>query len=240
MDAPDAAAQGSEAPGPGGTEIPLVKNERPLAVAERPALRTETPSWGIWTFLTGLLFGGALFAFGRSAKGSLPARIGLAFLLFVAGFLSILGVLFVFVWIGTDHEVGWHNENILQLLPICVALMGFCFGVGRLKPRAIARARWIVSAAAIASAFGLVWKVLPWMRQDNYWIIAFSLPLWVGATLGLRALEQSLQSSSKGATPPAKASAKSAPVAEGKAKVAAETEDEAAPSEPAAPSKPAA
>jgi hypothetical protein len=100
--------------------------------------------------------------------------------------------MFVGVWIGTDHEVSWHNENILQLAPWAVALMGFGIGAARLKPASVERARWIVTTAAGASLLGLVWKVLPWMRQDNYWIIALCLPMWAGALAGLRHLEKAL------------------------------------------------
>jgi len=213
-------------PGPNGTEVPLVQSEEALVTARgRAPLRTETPSWGIWHLLTGLVLGGAFFALGRSAKTSLPARIGLGILLFIAGFVSILGVLFLFVWTGTDHEVGYHNENILQLWPPCVALMGFCFGVARLKPRAISRARLLVTSAAIASAFGLVWKVLPWMRQDNYWFIAFALPMWAGATLGLRALEQALGKP----TPGARTTKKKAPKAAATKPAEATSKDEPEP-----------
>jgi hypothetical protein len=181
-------------PGPNGTEIPLVKSERALATAKRPPLRTEPPSWGVYCLLVGLAFGGGIFGAARFAKKrNVGAQIGLGLLLFLAGALSILGLLFVFAWVATDHEVGWHNENILQITPWAVALMGYAIGVARLKPRAVRRARWLVMVSAGASIFGLVWKVLPWMRQDNYWIIAFAMPLWVGATLGLRELEAALE-----------------------------------------------
>lgn len=192
--------------GPDGAEIPLVKSEKPLAKSTRPPVHTQRPSWLVWNLLAGVLFGGGVFLAARSAKTSLPARIGLGVLLFLAGFLSILGVLFVFVWIGTDHEVGWHNENILQLVPWGVTLMGYGIGAARLKPQAVKRARLVVTAAAGASIFGLLWKVLPWMRQDNYWIIAFCIPMWAGALLGLRSLEKAL-SSGAGASPAKKEAA---------------------------------
>jgi hypothetical protein len=179
-------------PGPDGAEIPLVKQEKSLAKSTRPPVHSERPSWLVWNLLAGALLGGGMFLAARSAKTSRPARIGLGALLFLAGSLAILGLLFVLVWIGTDHEVSWHNENILQLAPWGVVLMGFCFGVARLEPKAVSRARWVVTTAAVASLFGLAWKVLPWIRQDNYWIIALCLPMWAGAALGLRQLEKAL------------------------------------------------
>lgn len=194
----------AQVPGPDGNPIPLVKSEKPLAVSHgRAPLRTEPPSWGIPILLIGLLFGGGLFASAKYAKKSLGARIALGALLFVAGFVSILGVMFVFVWTFTDHEVGWHNENILQLAPWGIVLMGFCFGAARLKPKAVRRARLVVTAAAAASLFGIVWKVLPWMSQANWWIIAFACPMWIGATLALRALEQEVGAPAKEAAPSA-------------------------------------
>lgn len=181
--------------GPDGKEIPLVKGERVLAASKgRTPPRTEPPSWFLPILLMGTAFGGGVLAAAKYAKKKLAARIALGVLLFVAGFLSILGVLFVFVWIGTDHEVGFHNENILQLAPWAVVLMGYGIGAARLKPKAIHRARLVVTAAAAASLFGIVWKVLPWMNQANAWIIAFACPMWIGATMGLRLLEKDVGS----------------------------------------------
>lgn len=192
-------------PGPDGAEIPLVKSEKALTKSTRPPVHTERPSWLVWNLLAGVLMGGALFLSARSAKTSLPARISLGALLFLAGFLCILGVMFVSVWIGTDHEVSWHNENILQLAPWGVALMGFCFGAARLRPKSVSRARLVVLTAAAASLLGLLLKPLPWMRQDNYWIIALCLPMWSGAALALHHLEKALGQGTPGAESAAKA-----------------------------------
>lgn len=204
-------------PGPGGTEVPLVKSEKELTHSTRPPVPAEPPSWLIWNLVAGALIGGGVLLSARSARRSLGARVGLGALLFLIGFLCILGCLFVFVWIGTDHEVGWHNENILQLAPWGVALMGLCFGAARLRPRAVRRARLVVTAALAASALGLVWKVLPWMRQDNYWIIAFALPMWAGTLSGLRALEQGLSAAPPAAGEDAKKAGKGAKKAAEKA-----------------------
>lgn len=210
--------------GPDGAEIPLVKSERELATAKgRAPLRTEPPSWTIWHLLLGLAAGAGLFFGARKARESLPARIGLGALLFIAGLLSILGFLFCVVWVATDHEVGWHNENILQFFPACIPLMGFAIGVARLKPKSVARARTVVTWALGAATLGLVWKVLPWMRQSNGWLIALCLPTWAGATFGLRDLERQL-----GAAAPAK---KDAAKKDAEKKDAAKKEPEAKGSE---------
>ncbi|MBK8256545.1 MAG: DUF4105 domain-containing protein [Polyangiaceae bacterium] len=128
--------------GPDGSEMPLVKAETVLVKSNRPPVPTQAPSWWMWMLLVGLLWGGAIFGTARVATKNLAARVGLSVLLFVAGFLCILGVLFLFVWVGTDHEVGYHNENALQLVPWGVTLMGFAIGVGRLKVKSIYRAKW--------------------------------------------------------------------------------------------------
>jgi len=190
--------------GPDGKEIPLVKEEKALAVSKgRAPLRTEPPSWFLPILLVGAALGGGMIASARFARTKLGARIALGVLLFLAGFVSILGLLFVLVWIGTDHEVGWHNENILQLAPWGVVLMGYCFGAARLKVKAIHRARLVATAAAGASLFGIVWKVLPWMNQANAWIIAFACPMWIGAALGLRLLERDVTFAATKAAPAA-------------------------------------
>jgi hypothetical protein len=180
-------------PGSNGTLHPLVKSERTLVDATRVVIeRPAPPSWTIFLLLAGLLWGGALYGSARFAAGHVALRLSLALLLIMTGLLSVGGVLLLLMWGFTDHEACHRNENILQLMPLCVAQIWLCSGVARLQLRAVARARCLFAGAAVVSVLGLFWKVLPAMRQDNFWIIALCVPIWLGGTLGLAALEAAL------------------------------------------------
>lgn len=180
-------------PGSNGTLHPLVKSERTLVDATRVVIeRPAPPSWTIFMLLAGLLWGGALYGSARFAAGHVALRLSLALLLIMTGLLSVGGMFLIFMWGFTDHEACHRNENILQLMPLCVAQIWLCSGVARLQLRAVARARCLFAGAAVVSVLGLFWKVLPAMRQDNFWIIALCVPIWLGGTLGLAALEAAL------------------------------------------------
>lgn len=177
-------------PGPDGRLQPLVRGERRLIGAPRPIPEREAaPAWLPAMLSAGLTLGGVLFALARSAVQHRLSRRLLAVLLGLLGGLSAGGGFLIFVWVGTDHQACYANQNILQLLPLGVAQIWLCRGVARLQPEAIRRARILLSCAAAASVFGLVWKVLPWLRQDNLWVIALCAPLWIGGALGLGQLE---------------------------------------------------
>src|SRR5260370_34361011 len=69
----------------------------------------------------------------------------------------------------------------------CVALGGGLGGAGiglaRADGRAVSRARAFALVGLIASALGLALKALPWFSQDNWLVLAFVLPLWIGTAL---------------------------------------------------------
>lgn len=180
-----------QVPGPGGTVTSLVKNERTLLAARRVIKEHQTPpSWLLVMLAAGLLWGGTLYTLARFAPRHRAPRLSLAGLLGVASLLSAGGAFLCFVWAATDHEACHRNENILQLMPLGVAHLGLLGGIVRLDRNAVARARLLLTCAAVSALVGLFWKILPWMRQDNVWIIALCAPMWIGGALGLVALER--------------------------------------------------
>jgi hypothetical protein len=98
-----------------------------------------------------------------------------------------LGAMSVFAWGFTDHEVGYHNENILQLAPWTLPLVVIGVGVALGRHRAKRAAFVLVALATIASAVGFALQALPWFDQVNGPVIAHFLPTWLGATTALRA-----------------------------------------------------
>jgi hypothetical protein len=169
-------------------EQPLVKAERHLLTAQREPLRTAPPSWTLRCLLVGLL-AGSVFAFlGDRARAATSKAPRVAFGALLSGFgalFGLLGCIFVMFWVATDHEVAWHNENILQCAPWLIVVGGSGIGVALGKARSIERAKKLVTAAAVAAFAGLLLKVLPMFDQDNAQIMAFTIPLWAGAALGL-------------------------------------------------------
>jgi hypothetical protein len=94
--------------------------------------------------------------------------------------------LFLFLWTGTNHEVAYHNENLLQCVPFALILgwQGTALAWGR--EGSAKRAHRTVLVALAFSAAGLALKALPWFAQHNGHLIAFFLPLWVGLAVATR------------------------------------------------------
>jgi hypothetical protein len=167
---------------------PLVKSERRMLEAQREPLRTAPPGsgWTVRSLLVGVL-AGSVFAFlGDRARASRGARLAFGALVAGFGFLfGLLGCIFLMFWTLTDHEVAWHNENLLQCAPWLIVLTGSGIGTALGKTASIERAKKLLLAAAIASFAGLLFKILPMFDQDNAQIMAFTIPLWAGAALGI-------------------------------------------------------
>jgi hypothetical protein len=177
------------APGADGTttDAPLVARETRLLDAERAPLRETPPRWGLPMALAGATIGVLLSILGFASRTSRAARAGFGISMALVGLGSgVLGCIFVFFWVATDHYVAHHNENILQCFPLGLALavsaVGLVRGSERAK-RAVARITGVLAALSFA---GLALKLLPWFDQGNGPIVALFLPVWMGAALGAR------------------------------------------------------
>ena len=161
----------------------LVDRETVLARDRRPAPRASPPSWTGRAAAAGTVGAALVGVLGHfAARGRRAARVGLGVALGMLGSLfGLFGCLFLFLWIFTNHEVAYHNENILQLAPFALLLPGAGVGVAKNRPGAATRASRLALAALASSALGIALKVLPWFSQDNILVIAFALPLWAGA-----------------------------------------------------------
>ncbi len=97
---------------------------------------------------------------------------------------GVLGALFVFLWVATRHTFAHHNENLLQLSPVGLAMpvLAVLAAVGR--PRAARWMRLLVLGCLSASSLGLLLKLAPPCTQHNGDVIALCLPIWLGAALG--------------------------------------------------------
>jgi hypothetical protein len=157
----------------------LVGQERVLFAARRAPPRLAPPAWTLQAGATGGVLAGALVLLGHYAgRGARVARQGLDLAIRALGLvLGLLGTLFLFLWLFTNHEVAHRNENILQCAPFALWLVGA-------RSTAV---RWRIIVAALGcSALGLLLKALPWFSQGNGLVIAFALPVWTGALVASR------------------------------------------------------
>lgn len=181
--------------GPHGS-IPLVREKRTLVEAvNRPNILAKPPERTL-TFLQGGLLVGGLFAFlGWEANHRRLrwARVVLGITSGVFGLVvGVLGTLFVLLWVFTNHQVAYHNENIMQCAPFALVLPALSYGVARGRLRAVRLVKRCVYAALGLAVFGLLAKVLPFMVQQNYRVMAALIPAWTGLAIGVTLVERRL------------------------------------------------
>jgi hypothetical protein len=129
-------------------------------------------------------------------------RIASSIVLGFFGFLfGFFGTCFCYFWAFTDHEVGYANENTLQCAPWLLGLVVLSRGIWQGRAGATRKAFWLAAAAAGAGVLGVLLKVLPWFDQHNGQIIAFTLPVLVGAALSTRWLRDAAQPTSERQAP---------------------------------------
>jgi hypothetical protein len=176
-----ATVPGTGAPGASG-DVPLVARETLLLATRRPPLRSRPPQWTGAMGAIGTAIGAALVALAYAATRSRAGRVAFGAALAALGIVAgLLGTIFVFFWAATDHAVAHHNENILQLSPLGLAMAVAAIGLAAGSTR-VARAVPVLTAAlALSSLLGLALKVLPWFDQENAPFIALFVPIWVGA-----------------------------------------------------------
>jgi hypothetical protein len=175
--------------GDDGVERPLVKAESTLVEPVKPPPLEDPPRRWPHSLVLGALFGGALFGLGRAGVKSRAPRALYGVLMSLAGLMfGFFGVFFLAAWAFTDHEVGYRNENVLLCVPWAFGLVGMGVNIARNRVASATRAEKLVKAAVAAACLGLVLKVLPWFDQDNWLFLAFFVPFWAGAFLGIREL----------------------------------------------------
>jgi hypothetical protein len=171
---------------------PLMSSEGTL-VATPGASPAEAddhrPPGGGRLIVAGVVIGALLGLAGRAARRRPSLRVVLGTAAGVFGLLlGVLGSALVVGWLFGNPLLVRRNENILQLAPWALALPVLAAGVAAGRRAATRAAFWIATAAAGLSAAGLLLKATPWFRQENLVLIGLFLPIWIGLTVGLRAL----------------------------------------------------
>ena len=163
--------------------VPVVRARYSLFEASRPPESASAPGyrWG-WLAL-GVSFGLVLYVLGR-AHGRV-ARICQALTVALFGILTgLLGSALLVLWLLTDHDVTYWNQNVL-LCPIwALVLPVLAFDFARQVPR---RARLMMSlvAASAGSALLALLLLLSPLRQSTGPAVSFFLPIWLGVGFGV-------------------------------------------------------
>ena len=137
--------------------------------------------WARW-LAAGLAIGVALAWLGRR-RPRLAASLALPFWA-AAG---LLGVLMLYIWLGTDHRFGWANQNLLLLSPLAWLLLpgGWRIARGRAPGRLFAWVAMLVAGLAALAVFVYGLQLLP--QRNAHWI-ALLLPVHAALAWGLARL----------------------------------------------------
>lgn len=135
--------------------------------------------WWLWA-MWGLAIGGALAWAGRRYP---RATTSVALLFWTLS--GVVGVLLLFLWLGTEHRFAWANHNLFLLNPLAWLLLPG--GVRLLRGRKAGA--WFDTVLLLAGALALVGLFAHWLplapQRNAHWI-ALLLPIQLGLLAGLR------------------------------------------------------
>ncbi|HEX6833046.1 MAG TPA: DUF4105 domain-containing protein, partial [Rudaea sp.] len=166
-----------------GAAVPLVAAETQIAPARLPDPSEVPPAW-IWPALAiGIVLGLVLLAL-AAARRHFAAR---ALLATAAGLIALIlglgGLVLAGLWLLTDHESAWRNENLLLFDPLSLLLIPCWLGAWRARWRPSRFAQAVALLAAFLAALAFFVKVFPAFAQDNRFWIALLLPLQIAFAL---------------------------------------------------------
>jgi uncharacterized protein DUF4105 len=162
-----------------GNRVPLLKPTVDLYRSTRAPLPDRPPTWWPWFLLVGIVVGGELLLTGYFRYRKLLILLSIFWSLIP----TLASVFLLCLWMFTDHEAGYRNENLWQLSPlsflvIVAALWGFRWKSARL----------LVMIPLALSVLGVLLKVLPWFREWNWEMVCLALPAHLGLAAGVMIL----------------------------------------------------
>ena len=169
-----------------GTSQPLVSAERTVFESTAAPPDDAPPRWTLRYLLLGILIAASLVWLGvkaRRGRFALGAFGGVATLWTLI--VGILGTVLLGLWVVTDHQAAYWNENLFLFNPLSLALAftlpPALFGVPWCKP--IAR-KLAVSVALLAFG-GCVAQLLPFLDQVNGQLYALAVLPHIGLAIGV-------------------------------------------------------
>jgi hypothetical protein len=163
---------------------PLVRRRFDLFQAQRVLPLETAPGFRWGWLLVGGAIGGALGALGRVDRGWARAAVGVG--LGTIGLVGgLLGVLLLVLWLLTDHEVTYWNQNVL-LCPVWgLAIAVLARDHARSSPRHAALMLRLVGAATVSALLALLARVALPGSQETGPALSFFVPQWLGAGLAV-------------------------------------------------------
>jgi hypothetical protein len=162
--------------GADGASRPLVTGESTIERGTVPEPPELPPDLRVPFLIAGIAVALAWYALARAQSRVARAPAALFALAFEL-FCGLGGLVLLFLWFATAHVAAWRNENLLLLNPLCLALIPAAATLLRAGPRLTRRSAIIAAIVALAAAFALFSKILPWFTQANlHWIVLF-LPI---------------------------------------------------------------
>ncbi len=164
--------------------VPLVRRRTLLFQADRPPVLERAPGYR-WGWLTlGVALGAALYGLSRPRRrwSDVALALGLGT---VGTLVGILGLLLLVLWLLTDHDVAYWNQNVLLCPVWALAIPVLAVDFGRRAPRSAGLMMRLVAAAVISAMLALLLRILPPAGQETGPALSVFLPLWLGAGLAV-------------------------------------------------------
>jgi hypothetical protein len=170
-----------------GNRVPLVARTIPYHQSlHRSPVPDQPPHDWPWLLGLGVLLGGLALLFGRLASAGRKAGrvlLGLESALF--GLLvGLPGTVLLLMWLITNHEVTFHNENLFLANPLTLLAVPFGLGLALGGKKSKRRLFKLSVLLAGLGALLLLLKALPWFDQNNWNILGLLLPALLGLAGG--------------------------------------------------------
>src|SRR5690606_40899808 len=120
-----------------------------------PVPPNEPSPWSPWQ-LAGLALSAVIWTLARTRPLIAAAMAAIAWLA-----CGLLGIVMLYLWLGTEHRFAWANENLLLFDPLCLLLLPGAWAIagGKAPGRVFGIVLPLVAAAAVLS-FMLKWVLL--------------------------------------------------------------------------------
>ena len=169
-----------------GTSQPLVLAERTVFESTAAPPDDAPPTWTSRYLLVGILIAASLVWLGvkaRRGRFALGAFGGVATLWTLV--VGILGTVLLGLWVVTDHQAAYWNENLFLFNPLSLALAftlpPALFGVPWCKPIS----RKLAVSVALLAFVGCVAQLLPFLDQVNGQLYALAVLPHIALAIGV-------------------------------------------------------